>query len=634
MNIQMQCGGLIMMLFLLYFSLRQKKVGLYSEQLFLKVLIVTIVCVCLDILSIVVIVNHDKIPDILRIVVCKTYIVSLVWVGFCGFVYASMDVYARSKYVKVIHGYCVIVAAASILIYSLPIYYYLEGNVVYTYGPSILTTYVFAVLFVVITLYQAIRYGSRMNPKRKRAVKIWMIVWILAAAVQFLNNQILLVGYASSLGMMILFFELENPEAHLDRKTGAYNSHAQLEYMKQLYEKGESFSVLLISLEDYQKNGAEIGQVDAAMREIVQYLEKIPDVKVFKNVERELTLLFPDEEKMNEGFQKIQKRFQNEWNENLEEEKPIRLNPVYMLMPDCRIAASAEEVFHLFKYFKLQNANLSDGRVICINQEMVERKREKEEMKGTILEAIEEDRVEVFYQPIYSTQEKKFVSAEALVRIRERDGSILPPGRFISVAEEAGLISVLGETVFDKTCRFMKEHEVTKYGIRYIEVNLSVRQCEERNLADIYIEIMDKYKLDPSCINLEITESASIQTKKTLVENMQILIEHGVQFSLDDFGNGESNLNYIVDMPVSIVKFDRDMSQAYFENKKAKFVMEAAMHMIHDMELKIVSEGIETEEQMETIVNLGIDYIQGYYFSKPLPEKEFLEFIRSHNAVA
>ena len=108
---------------------------------------------------------------------------------------------------------------------------------------------------------------------------------------------------------------------------------------------------------------------------------------------------------------------------------------------------------------------------------------------------------------------------------------------------------------------------------------------------------------------------------------MQTLLDYGVTFSLDDFGSGESNLNYIVEMPVSIVKFDRGMSQAYFADQKAKFVMEAAMHMIHDLKLKIVSEGVETKEQMEIISGLGIDYIQGYYFSRPLPEDAFLQFI-------
>lgn len=207
----------------------------------------------------------------------------------------------------------------------------------------------------------------------------------------------------------------------------------------------------------------------------------------------------------------------------------------------------------------------------------------------------------------------------------------MPPAKFIPIAEETGLISRLGEIVFDKTCQFIKEHNLKDYGVDYIEVNLSVKQCENGNFSDTYIGIMRKYDLSPECINLEITETASIQTKQILLENMERLIEYGVRFSLDDFGNGESNLNYIVDMPVSIVKFDKYMSQAYFENQKAKFVMEAAMRMIHDMELKIVSEGVETKEQMDTIVGLGIDYIQGYHFSKPLPATQYLEFIRVNN---
>ena len=114
---------------------------------------------------------------------------------------------------------------------------------------------------------------------------------------------------------------------------------------------------------------------------------------------------------------------------------------------------------------------------------------------------------------------------------------------------------------------------------------------------------------------------------------MNRLIDYGVNFSLDDFGTGQSNLNYIVDMPVDIVKFDRIMINAYFANKKAKYVMDAAMHMIHGMGLKIVSEGIETNEQFGRMSELGISYIQGFYFSKPLEKKEFIEFLIKHNKV-
>ena len=113
-----------------------------------------------------------------------------------------------------------------------------------------------------------------------------------------------------------------------------------------------------------------------------------------------------------------------------------------------------------------------------------------------------------------------------------------------------------------------------------------------------------------------------------MIANMDRMISYGVSFALDDFGTGASNLNYIVDMPVQIVKFDRGMSQAYFASGKAKYVMDAAMHMIHGMGLAIVAEGVETEEQYAKMEEIKIDFIQGFYFSKPLPEEEFLEFLR------
>ena len=245
-----------------------------------------------------------------------------------------------------------------------------------------------------------------------------------------------------------------------------------------------------------------------------------------------------------------------------------------------------------------------------------------------LIDAIREDRVEVFYQPIYSTHKKVFVSAEALVRIRDEEGNIIMPGNFIEVAERTGLIMRLGQIVFEKVCQLIQTKNPMQYGIEYIEVNLSVIQCGYENLASSYIKIMKKYKVPPSVINLEITETATLNEKRTLLANMHQLREYGVTFSLDDFGTGQSNLNYIVDMPVDIVKFDKDMIQSYFENDKAKFVMDAAMHMIHGLDLRIVSEGIETKEQYATMEKLGINYIQGYYFSKPLSQDKFITFIK------
>ena len=133
-------------------------------------------------------------------------------------------------------------------------------------------------------------------------------------------------------------------------------------------------------------------------------------------------------------------------------------------------------------------------------------------------------------------------------------------------------------------------------------------------------------------INLEITETGSVTAKTILLENMNKLIEYGFSFSLDDFGKGESNLMYVVDMPVSIVKLDYDICKAFFSSSKAKYVVRAVINMAHEMNLKLVAEGIETKEELDSMYNEHIDYIQGYYYSKPLPIADALKFYEQMNA--
>ena len=132
-------------------------------------------------------------------------------------------------------------------------------------------------------------------------------------------------------------------------------------------------------------------------------------------------------------------------------------------------------------------------------------------------------------------------------------------------------------------------------------------------------------------INLEITETSSLRSRDSLYQNMKKLEEHGLSFSLDDFGSGSSNLNYIVDMPVEVVKLDKYLSKEYFNNPKAQAIVTAVIEMAHKMGIKIIAEGIETEQEFRTMRELGVDYIQGIYFSRPLPEHEFLKFMQTHN---
>lgn len=625
MNIQAQMCGIILLVTMFLFYRRYQSLKLGTQIMFQVLLFGMLFCVLCDMLSIWAIVRLLLDHRGLVLVICKLYLVSLVLVGLLGFLYECSDVYeGQKKFLRVAAVGTGIWLAESIVIACLPIGIYKMGRVVYTAGPAVLSTYAFAGSFVVFNVIFTIAHRKQANARRSQVILCWMAIWFGAAFVQFLNNELLLMGYAGALGILVIFFRLENPEYLTDRVTGLYNQEGLLLYARKLYNRKKNFSLLSIWWNLGVSQADEGAREQAVMAAFARRLPKLDNTRVFKMADDEVWMVFEDLDHVEDTIEKV-KNFV----EYGRRELGGMAQAAFTYMPDAAMVGDYQEMVHLMQYARWKSSDHSTTNFKEVDSDFVEQMRKEKSMEQMLDEAMKEDRIEVFYQPIYSTKAKKFVSAEALVRMRDRDGNLVPPGAFIAVAEANGKILQLGEIVFEKVCRFFTKEQLEQYGLHYIEVNLSVVQCGYPGLADDYIGIMEKYQINPKYINLEITESASMAAKKTLLENMRRLMEYGVYFSLDDFGTGQSNLNYIVDMPVNIVKFDREMSQAFFQDEKAKYVMNAAMQMIHGMKLKIVSEGIETEEQYLAMEELSIDYIQGYYFSKPLPEAAFLAFLQS-----
>ena len=625
MNIQAQMCGIILLVTMFLFYKRYQSLKLGTPIMFQVLLFGMLFCVICDMLSIWAIVRLLLDYRGLVLAVCKLYLISLVLVGLLGLLYECSDVYeGQKKFLWAAAAGCGIWLAESIVIACLPIGIYKMGRVVYTAGPAVLSTYAFAGGFVVFNIIFTIAHRKQANARRSQVILCWMAIWFGAAFVQFLNNELLLMGYAGALGILVIFFRLENPEYLTDRVTGLYNQEGLLLYARKLYNREKNFSLLSVWWNLGVSQADEGEREQAVMLAFARRLPKLDNTRVFKMADDEVWMVFEDQEHVEDTIEKVKS-----FVEYGRRELGGMAQAAFTYMPDAALVGDYQEMVHLMQYARWKSSDHSGSNFKRVDMDFVEQMRKEKRMEQMLEEAMKEDRIEVFYQPIFSTAEKKFVSAEALVRMRDRDGNLVPPGVFVSVAEANGKILQLGEIVFKKVCRFFTRERLEQYGLHYVEVNLSVVQCGYPGLAEEYMGIMEKYQINPQYINLEITESASLAAKKTLLENMHRLMEYGVHFSLDDFGTGQSNLNYIVDMPVSIVKFDREMSQAFFRDEKAKYVLNAAMQMIHGMKLKIVSEGIETEEQYRAMEELSIDYIQGYYFSRPLPEAAFLEFLRS-----
>lgn len=627
-NIHTQCCGIVLLLVIVWLYNHQKRLHLNTGKAFFHTLLVALFSILMDALSIVAICNMEKLPVLLVKLVCKTYLVSLVCLALGTVYYICTDIYTkRVQYRKALYCNLVIDGVAAVLIYLLPIYvhYVGEGTVVYTYGPSVLSAYVAAVIYLLFNLFLLVREKAVIRASRRKAMMFWMLIWIGSALIQFFNNELLIVGFASSIGIMVLYIKLENPEVNLDRQTGLFNQTALTSYLRQLSYREERFSLVMLVLTDsFYKNISQESEKAAEM-EMIAYIMKASGTMAFKTAGDEIVLLYGTQAAAEDGLKVLKKRFERGWGK----EGTVFQRPCWIYLPDSAILKDAKDIADMIKYARENSKELIDNGFLQIDEDMACRMYKTREMEHTIHYAIDRNRITIYYQPIFSTREERFTSAEALARITDEDGKIIPPYDFVCVAEKNGMMLRLGEIIFEKVCQFIRDNNPEQYGIHYIEVNLSAIQCAYELFADRFIAIMEKYGVKPGYINMEITETAAMGAKRVALENIRKLREYGVSFSLDDFGTGQSNLNYIVDMPVRIVKFDRTMIHSYFENGKAKYVMDAAMHMIHGMQLEIVAEGIETREEYETMKALDISYIQGYYFSRPVPEQEFLELVRT-----
>lgn len=631
MNIHNQVCGLSIMFLILFLYYRQKRVGLRSEKVFIRTIHITVVCVLCDIFSIIAIYNMDVWPIHIVHFICKVYLCMLIWTGYVAFAYVIADIQNEGIKYRQRYVWLTMVSVENLIIYALPIDIFLEGDVVYTSNWAVLMTYIFALKYVAITIGILVLGGKRLNPKRREASLIWMVMWMAASLIQFVHNELLVVGFTCGLGMLTLYCTLENPSTCMDRNFDCFHANAFMEYIRQCYRNERKQSILYISMSVAENRGETNFFADAAIEKIITLFSKDKNVKIFKDIEHDLILVFPDGSTMSERFQRMEEELYADYFYNPEQSGGTMPATLFVLIPDILMLRDADEVIYVTRYMKTEHSSPNKSQVIYVDDSVVEELRKKVRCQQEILSALQEDRVEVFYQPIFCIRSNQFSSAEALVRIRNRDGSLMFPGDFIPVAEDTGLIALLGERIFEKTCEFLTSSEIVRYGIDYIEVNLSAIQCEQRNLADHYMRIMNRYRVEPWRINLEITETGKVEERDVLLKNMKRLIDYGVSFSLDDFGNGQSNLDYVIELPVEILKLDMNMTKAFFVDNKARIVVQSTIRLAHEMDLKVVAEGVETSEHFAELQRQGVDEIQGYYFSKPLPKDEFEEFLKYHN---
>lgn len=267
---------------------------------------------------------------------------------------------------------------------------------------------------------------------------------------------------------------------------------------------------------------------------------------------------------------------------------------------------------------------------LCDEAILVERERKRYIYRILKRElTLESEQFQVWFQPIYSLEKKKFTYMEALSRLKGTELGDISPAEFVGVAESRGLIERLGFVAFEKVCKFISDNRDL---VDAVSINFSVYQMTNPNLIRNVLDTIERFSLKPENIIMEITESIFIDNYALVHDNMTKLSEAGIKFYLDDFGTGYSNLTNVVALPFSTIKLDRSLVLMMEENKRGVQLFMNLVNTFKDAGLTILVEGVETVNQNNLVEKAGVNYIQGFLYSRPLSPQDCLELLRRDNS--
>lgn len=523
-----------------------------------------------------------------------------------------------------------IIVTACVIVFG-KVEYHIDGLVRYSQGSMVTGVSLVAACYFITFAVMIIKIKDRMTSVSRRSFAFVLIAIVVATLLQLCVPYLLLTSLSVALLALNIYIAYENPREYRDMEVvDALNKSAFLTVVNEYIERKEEFYIVSMTLTNSKilRDAKGYKAMMVYVQEAAVYLKRYANTALVFHPKRDwVSLIFTDKKKYYAFMEEQRELFSQE---KYNEHGPAKTMMNILKCPEY--ANSVDEIVKIMDYVDKIKADLKDY-IFRIDEAVLEDKKQFDKIEAIVQEAIDNNGFEVHYQPIYANSKKGFVSAEALVRLRDTETlGYISPEIFIPIAEENGMIHELGNIVFEKVCQFVSEKKLADYGVHYIEVNLFGAQFMDDKLNEILSECVKKYNVDPEFINLEITETASVEAASMLEYNMYRLKESRFKFSMDDFGTGYSNLAKIAQSNFDMIKLDKSLIWPCFDKltaNDARIILESSVDMILKLGKDIVAEGVETKAQVEYLTELGVEYLQGYYYSKPIPEDQYIEFLKN-----
>ena len=611
--------SILILLIFLYFFLSEPRLPVRKNRLFFLLVLMDILVLLFDILSSNADMNYQATPIALTVLLNMAYFV-LFLIRILLFFFYTLNILRRFPEVR--SSSMLLYASVFLLSELVTLSSFRTGAVFlidqggYHRGPFYSIIY-FCFYFYLLLSF-ALIFLDRKKQSRRDLISVigYNVILLIGYIVRALMPEYLVLNTFYLMAIMVIFISFENPAVYTTA-SGSFSFLALREYLEERVKK-EDYRILGLSLRNYSDAREVYGlkQMEQGIGLICDYMNKTyPSLPFFYLRSGCFALAGPEKTDIQKLTDEISARFRQPW---IADEAELYLNVAFLQMSS---SAGRMDVDHVVEsltlaLFEIGQREGMENRLLDLDLSSL--LKHEFAVKRALDHAVETGGIEVFLQPLIDAKTGSVVAAEALARLRDDKGNLIPPNDFIGLAEKNGHIIRLGEQVLERVCRFCSENELKT--LQWVNVNLSPIQCMNRELCSRFLEILSRYSISSRFIHLEITEASMIDFD-VLTEQMNELRKQGFCFALDDYGSGYSNLSRLMNLPFTTVKLDMGVVRSHCSDPNP--VLPTFVRLFKDRGLSITAEGIETEPAAEEMRAIGCDYLQGYLFSRPVPMEEF-----------
>ena len=632
-NYFLEVGALVVLVAITIAYFSRKKFPVATARLFGVGLISLILNVSSDILFCMLLDHSNVVPIIYAELVADFFFSMQFVLSYSLFAFV---LYSVGKTLKDTPLYILTIlpsAVGALLFFTNPIHHWnfsfvldeVSGTYDFLPGPTFMSLYVINWgLNCAATLAYTIAFRKKLPKEVLRALISVIAVVLIAAVIQTIQPTYLLSGTAFALCALFAVSTVCDPDVKVDRVSRAFNDYAFIDYLNtQRFEKQRKHYIIL-DIESFGLFSEKFGTISANeliynIRKFIEFVNK--KTYIFRIHSSRFVLLLRNKEEQLQMLEAINNRFKEPFNikGNLVD---ITLHILYFKNDNV---FTNSDMYNDFMSRTLSVINFKEDTCVELDKAFLEQINRDRRIKEILEECLKtQSGLYMVYQPIYDVNNKKFNHFESLLRLENEELGYIGPGEFVPIAENFGLANDIDFFVLNETCAFLQRNP----DISNLEINIS---CAEffNNPSERFMKIINKYGIDPSRIILEITETIAVKYPNKTKEFMNDLGKYGIQFAMDDFGSGYSNIARFITLPFNVAKLDKSLLE---EQENVAIFFDAAISLFKNLNIPIVIEGVEVEKQLNLAKKKQIEYIQGYYFSKPLKEKDLLEFLAKNNA--